>query len=62
MSSFFHRKLDGYTDRWECESSVADPDLHHFGKRDPDQHHSEKPVRDQHQSEKSVPDPYQSRN
>ncbi len=49
MSSFFLRKVDGYTDRWECESCVADPDVHRFGKRDPDPHQTEKSFLDPHQ-------------
>ncbi len=30
-----------YTERWDCESGFADPDLHHFGKRDQDPHQSQ---------------------
>jgi hypothetical protein len=53
MSSFSHRKVDGSTDRWECESSVGDPELHHFGKTDLDPHQNEKPFSDPHQSQNS---------
>ncbi len=41
------------------ESSVADPEQHHFGKRDPDQHQSGKLDPDLHQQD---PDPHQSEN
>jgi hypothetical protein len=42
-----------------CETSVANPGLHHFGKLDPDPHQSEKLDQDpdQQQSEKHDPDP-----